>query len=626
MERALFSIVLIARADMPVRFQCSLASALEQSYPRTELLAVGERAFLAKELASHPHVRQVPADKVSRARMRNMALHSAAGEYIAFMEAGDIWDPAKGEEQIAHLSADAQCVACCGNGTMNPARNRNLSADLIFYSVSQDPASWVTGKSIRYASQMLYRTEALRGIGGFDESFERLLDLDAALRLCGAGKVSFLPSAMFVAGRRPEDDGDLTMYADGKRLLRKYEDMFLVKRRMAHVFLLSLARYAFNNCMWLPMCGYALRGFLRAPLTSLLGVARRAIRFGRYAASFFYWRARALMCGMRLYRQLLQGSPPKGTPAIAGTICATPAAREFAGYRRYQFAGSNSLQRVAIPPRVLRIKEGAFFACEGLEEVSIPASVTVIGARAFMRCRNLKRVIFQPGGRLSRIDAQAFADCPSLQEIVLPDGLKQIGCGAFAGCVKLSHISFSHPGGTRTEAFPGGLMELGPLAFAGCAQLEALRFEEGSMLKAVPAGAFLGCSGLRVVGITGAISHIGTRAFEGCKALALLEMPSIDMVQSIGPRAFRNCGTLPLVHVPFALRRIRARTYEGCESLHYVKIPANVRAIGRRAFAGCSRLTGVMLLNPQTQLSRTSFPATTRIDAYQPDADTSPQA
>lgn len=116
------------------------------------------------------------------------------------------------------------------------------------------------------------------------------------------------------------------------------------------------------------------------------------------------------------------------------------------------FAGSEALERVALPDGVTRLGDGAFADCYSLEEIDIPASVTAVGENPFAGCENMRIMnIAEGSGALMTINGVLFSDggerlvfCPRLlpmERYVAPEGIRSIDARAFSYCNRLLSVS-----------------------------------------------------------------------------------------------------------------------------------------------------------------------------------------
>ena len=78
-------------------------------------------------------------------------------------------------------------------------------------------------------------------------------------------------------------------------------------------------------------------------------------------------------------------------------------------------------------------------------------------------------------------------------------------------------------------------------------------------------------------------------------------------VRSIGRRAFAGCERMSGVTIPEGVTSIDEGAFEGCRGLTEVTIPAGVRSIGGGAFSGCERLTVVSIPKSVTSIGQGAF-------------------
>ena len=111
----------------------------------------------------------------------------------------------------------------------------------------------------------------------------------------------------------------------------------------------------------------------------------------------------------------------------------------------------------------------------------------------------------------------------------------------------------------------------------------------------------------------------------GCdeKASGALTIPAIiegKTVTSIGRAAFRGCTRLTGITIPDGVTSIGGFAFFGCTSLTSITIPDGVTSIGEGALAGCSSLTTVTFLGDAPKVGKGVFSITTPTIYRKPEA------
>ena len=295
-----------------------------------------------------------------------------------------------------------------------------------------------------------------------------------------------------------------------------------------------------------------------------------------------------------------------------------------------EYAGSitipqSVLRYGALPYKVIRIGEDAFFGCHNLTSISIPNSVISIGAGAFgstawydnqpVGLVYAGKVLYKYKGTIPAntniviedgtlgIADEAFYNIwlgnsyndnyENITSIKLPTSLVNIGESAFYGCSGLTSI-----------VIPQGVNNIGDYAFFHCTALEGdLIIPEG--VTKIGTNVFSSCSNLHSVTIPNTVRSIGVGAFSGCSTLTSIKIG--DNVEYIYNNAFSGCSSLISIIIPNKISSISYETFSNCSNLTSIVIPGNVRQIGHDAFYGCSNLISVTIGKNVSSIGRSAF-------------------
>ncbi|MFZ0430047.1 MAG: glycosyltransferase family A protein [Acidobacteriota bacterium] len=147
----------------------ALESILAQSHSPIEVIVVDDGSTDGTEATLRDYagsLRVLRQEQRGAASARNRAIGIAQGDFLAFLDADDRWEPRKTERQLALLSREADVEAVFGRARQfrsdgNPA-TRGSRPDL---TVPADLEGLVLGA-------LLIRKEAFLRVGPLDESFQ----------------------------------------------------------------------------------------------------------------------------------------------------------------------------------------------------------------------------------------------------------------------------------------------------------------------------------------------------------------------------------------------------------------------------------------------------------------------
>ncbi len=639
MADCLLSVVLIAKKNTSLSFIHALNSILNQIYTPIRILVADANEpnsiyslGLQEDLAEYPEIEYLQVDQsMSYAGVQNFMLHYVEEEYIAFLSSNDTWDPVKATLQMEQLKEAPKAAASCCNGILIDERKQDLATGPLVQHMNPDASGWILDNPAKCSAQVIYKTEAVKRVGGFDEQFENCSDADMLIMLSKEETVLTIPVSLCECKITPDnEDYDINNFKDGQRLLYKYMEYFVRDRLMAHQYYAQMLQLAKMNYLWLNYMVYMVMYFLKAPGHTTQMFFKR---IGYILYYIIQWlRRETSLINQRLgysrnIRRMKRGKPWKDSykaKAYArereGKSITFSSVYEYNAQNPLAFAFNHKLKSVVLPEYVKVIKKSMFYGCDELVSIEIPSTVVEIQAHAFQGCRSLCQVTIREGSRLGRIGAYAFAGCSSLKTLSLPSSIVQIGAGAFAWCYSLEKLLFTymHRGEERyEELFPEGIAKLARFTFVGCSLLQNVEFGVNSILETVEHEVFLGCSSLKKVIMTGNVKSLGAYCFAYCRALETAAFPQIDYMKEIGRCAFLHCEALVYFLFPSKIERLNVRTFYGCTSLKSVKIPMKVLSIDHQAFAKCSSLSTAVILSGDVAISPTAFDKHTRIEIQQ---------
>lgn len=172
-----------------------LQSALEQTSPVMEVLVVDDGSTdatidIARSFGER--VRVLQQAQGGPAKARNLATQHAAGDWIAFLDADDFWQPEKIARQAEAIAADSAAVLCY-TGLLALKLDGELVAVPPPSTAYVDRMIRITNPGIP-PSAVLVRRDTLLQVGGFSEVQRGCEDWDLWFRLRKQGHFVAVPS------------------------------------------------------------------------------------------------------------------------------------------------------------------------------------------------------------------------------------------------------------------------------------------------------------------------------------------------------------------------------------------------------------------------------------------------
>ncbi|OWV75516.1 glycosyl transferase [Rhizobium sp. R634] len=186
----------------------TLASATSQTYRALEIIVVDDGStddtarLVERVAANDQRIRLLRTANRGVAAARNTGIEAASGAYVAFLDADDLWHPAKIEKQVGALDRlpDQWAAVYVLHHFIN--RDDELNGlGPSFFARGYIYARHLTFKYIGNGSSLLVRRQAALEIGGFDSSYAAAgiggcEDLDFELRLAARYCIEYVPERL----------------------------------------------------------------------------------------------------------------------------------------------------------------------------------------------------------------------------------------------------------------------------------------------------------------------------------------------------------------------------------------------------------------------------------------------
>jgi glycosyltransferase involved in cell wall biosynthesis len=284
----------------------AIRSVQAQSFSDFEILVVDDGSTddgpAIAERMGEPRLRVVRQENRGLAGARNSGVREAKGDYVAFLDADDLWTPDKLARHVAQLDGDPEIgVSFSASalidddgldiGLAQRPRDENFSLERIF---CRNPVGNGSAPVIRRAvfDSIAFFDETLRRLCWFDETFRQSEDIECWTRIAAAG-----------AWRFGYVDAPLTRYRVSREGLSANVEKQLATWRC---FRAKVALYA-------PRLE-ARAGDL-AEAYQLRYLARRSIRSSQFAQAL-----RLILAGLKLSPRMLAEEPARTVSTLAAAL------------------------------------------------------------------------------------------------------------------------------------------------------------------------------------------------------------------------------------------------------------------------------------------------------------------
>lgn len=191
--------VVIPAYNVGAHISEAIDSVLAQDYSEMELVVVddGSKDDTADVVETrYPQVTLIRKANGGAATARNAGIRAAQGEFIAFLDADDIWLPGKLRAQVDHLNAYAEVGMNCTDFARWVSDDRGVFPDPLLEipdqggmaagAIDQELSGWVYHKLLLdnfvWTTTVVMRRSLIDKIGLYDESFRLGQDYEYFLR------------------------------------------------------------------------------------------------------------------------------------------------------------------------------------------------------------------------------------------------------------------------------------------------------------------------------------------------------------------------------------------------------------------------------------------------------------
>jgi glycosyltransferase involved in cell wall biosynthesis len=176
----------------------AIESVLNQTYPITEIIVVDDGSNdITEEVVKKfgEKVNYIKQNNGGLSKARNTGLENSTGDFIAFLDADDMWLPQKIEKEIAKFQEDDQFgLVFCGMREFDTVTNETIHLHL------NGEEGWIAKELlllekpavIGIGSTGLISRETLENVGSFDTDLKHSEDWDFSYRVAKKYKIGFV--------------------------------------------------------------------------------------------------------------------------------------------------------------------------------------------------------------------------------------------------------------------------------------------------------------------------------------------------------------------------------------------------------------------------------------------------
>ena len=269
------------------------------------------------------------------------------------------------------------------------------------------------------------------------------------------------------------------------------------------------------------------------------------------------------------------------------------------------FQNFTELKEVSILSNIQEISEYCFDGCVSLTTIKLPSSLITLGNYCFrntsIREMNLSIGILPQGvfahssiekiklDKTTKISTESFYYCVNLASIDVPESVVYVQARSFYNCNKLRMIRLMSITAISNETF------------YNCTSLEIITLS--NRITKIGEHSFSFTS-IQQIELPETLLSIGDSAFEGCSKLSKVTLPT--SLLTLGNSCFKHTN-IDNIEIPMQLTSLPKQIFFGCNNLQQVTITSTMQSIGEKAFASCSNLSTLIMIQNVLEISSTIF-------------------
>jgi glycosyltransferase involved in cell wall biosynthesis len=187
----------------------AIESVLAQTYKNFEIVVIDDGSTDNTKEVVVPYLDQIvflETENGGPAKARNHGIRKSSGEYVAFLDADDIWCPDKLERQLAYFSKNPHYHLVFSDAYETGVNN--LQKDKLFFSILgrvKPMAGFVfselLGGNFIYIPSVIVKRDCFEKVGLFDENCELWQGYDLWLRITFKYQIGFVNAPLFFRRR-----------------------------------------------------------------------------------------------------------------------------------------------------------------------------------------------------------------------------------------------------------------------------------------------------------------------------------------------------------------------------------------------------------------------------------------